>query len=142
MRALLDINVLIALLDSDHSLHRPAADWFAAYADAGWASCAITQNGCLRIMSHPAYPNPLPIAVIADRLRAATGNHVHEFWSDDVSMLDSTRIDPSRIHGPRQLTDVYLLALACKQNGRLVTFDQSVSIGAVKHAKTKNLLTI
>lgn len=142
MRALLDINVLIALLDSDHSLHRPAADWFAAHGDEGWASCAITQNGCLRIMSHPSYPNPLPISVVADHLREATRNRIHEFWPADVSLLDSARVDTSHIHGPRQLTDVYLLALACKQSGRFVTFDQSVSISAVIDARPKNLLKI
>jgi hypothetical protein len=75
-------------------------------------------------------------------LREATGNRIHEFWPADVSLLDPAQVDTSRIHGPRQLTDVYLLALACRQNGRLVTFDQSVSIGAVKHARPKNLLTI
>jgi hypothetical protein len=142
MRALLDINVLIALLDSDHSLHRTAAAWFTDNAGGGWASCAITQNGCLRIMSHASYPNPLPISVIADRLRDATSNRIHEFWAADVSLLNSARIDTSRIHGPRQLTDVYLLALACAQNGRFVTLDHSVSIGAVIDAKPKNLLKI
>jgi toxin-antitoxin system PIN domain toxin len=142
MRALLDINVLIALLNSDHGLHRTAATLFAANAAGGWASCAITQNGCLRIMSHPSYPNPLPISVIADRLREATSNRDHEFWSADVSLLDAGRIDASRIHGPRQLTDVYLLALACRQDGRFVTLDQSASVGAVIGARPKNLLKI
>ena len=61
MRALLDVNVLIALLDADHSLHARATDWFASHARAGWASCPITQNGCVRIMSHPGYPNTLPV---------------------------------------------------------------------------------
>ena len=46
MRALLDVNVLIALLDADHSLHA-ATRWFAANAKEGWASCPITQNGCV-----------------------------------------------------------------------------------------------
>jgi predicted nucleic acid-binding protein len=54
MRALLDINVLIALHDRDHVHHVLAAQWFARNADKGWASCPLTQNGCLRIMSQPA----------------------------------------------------------------------------------------
>ena len=61
MRALLDINVLIALLDSDHSLHSQATGWFDKYANDGWASCPITQNGCVRVMSNPAYPGALPV---------------------------------------------------------------------------------
>ena len=60
MRALLDVNVLIALLDADHSLHARATHWFETHARRGWASCPITQNGCVRIMSHPGYPNALP----------------------------------------------------------------------------------
>ena len=47
MRALLDVNVLIALLDADHVSHHEARAWFAAHASLGWASCAITQNGCI-----------------------------------------------------------------------------------------------
>lgn len=57
MRALLDVNVLIALLDADHSLHERATQWWMRHARNGWASCPITQNGCIRIMSHPGYAN-------------------------------------------------------------------------------------
>ena len=91
MRALLDVNVLIALLDSDHSLHRRAIDWFAANARLGWASCPITQNGCVRIMSQPGYPNPLPTARVAERLREATSTPHHLFVSDALSLLDQKR---------------------------------------------------
>jgi predicted nucleic acid-binding protein len=31
MRALLDVNVLIALLDSDHASHAPAINWFTVH---------------------------------------------------------------------------------------------------------------
>lgn len=50
------MNVLIALLDADHVSHRSASAWFAAHAKLGWASGAITQNGCLRVMTQPGYP--------------------------------------------------------------------------------------
>lgn len=56
MRALLDVNFLIALLDSDHVRHAHAASWLRANGKLGWASCPITQNGCVRIMSLPSYP--------------------------------------------------------------------------------------
>lgn len=56
MRALLDINILIALLDSGHIHHRLATEWVEKNINAGWASCPITQNGCIRIMSQPGYP--------------------------------------------------------------------------------------
>jgi toxin-antitoxin system PIN domain toxin len=139
MRALLDVNVLIALLDSDHTLHWPATDWFARQRDEGWASCPITQNGCVRIMSHPSYPNPLPVQAIIERLVEATFTRLHEFWPDDISLLDQQLVDAGRIHGPRQLTDVYLLALAVRHGGRFATFNQSVSVEAIKGARTDDL---
>ena len=141
-RALLDINVLIALLDPDHSLHPRARDWFGRNAASGWASCPLTQNGCLRIMSHPGYPNPLPVRSVVERLREATGSAYHESWADDVSLLDPRIADAGRIHGPRQLTDVYLLALAVGRAGRFVTFGASVPLSAVKGAEKKHLVAL
>ena len=142
MRALLDVNVLIALLDADHSLHERAFEWFGAHARGGWASCPISQNGCLRIMSHPGYPNPLPVAAVMERLAAATRSSYHQFWPDDVSLLDPLIADPARIHGPRQLTDLFLLALAIHHGGRFVTFDTAVSLNAIKGAEKKHLVIL
>ena len=142
MRALLDVNVLIALLDADHASHRSALAWFGDHARGGWASCPITQNGCVRIMSHPGYPNAHSVLEIVQRLRAATADRTHQFWPDSQSLLDERLIDATRVHGPRQLTDVYLLALAVKNGGRLVTFDASIAIGAVKGAKAQHLLQL
>ncbi len=140
MRSLLDVNVLIALLDSDHVSHRSAVAWFREHATQGWASCPITENGCVRIMSHPSYPNAHSVLEIAARLRAATAHDAHEFWADDQSFLDEKLVDASKVHGARQLTDVYLLALAVKHRGRLVTFDASIAIGAVKGARREHLI--
>jgi hypothetical protein len=142
MRALLDVNVLIALLDADHSLHPRAIEWFGEQARAGWASCPITQNGCIRIMSHGGYPNALPVQAVMQRLADACAGTFHEFWPDDLSLLDATVADPARIHGPRQLTDLYLLALAVRRAGRFVTFDAAVSIDAVRGAQKKHLLRL
>lgn len=141
-RALLDINVLIALLDPDHSLHERAREWFSRNTASGWASCPLTQNGCVRIMSHPAYPNALPVGSVIERLREATASAYHQFWADDVSLLDPRIADASRIHGPRQLTDAYLLALAVRRDGRLATFDTSVPLSAIKGAEKKHLVAL
>ena len=142
MRALLDVNVLIALLDADHSLHARATRWFAGHARSGWASCPITQNGCIRIMSHPSYPNALSVRAVIERLMQASTSALHVFWPDDVSLLDAKVADSARIHGPRQLTDVYLLALAVRHNGQFVTFDASVSVDAIRSAGKRHLLTL
>lgn len=142
MRSLLDVNILIALLDADHASHRAALEWFKNHAEDGWASCPITQNGCVRIMSHPSYPYAPPITAVVERLRAATAHPAHEFWADDLSLLDEAAIDTTRIHGSRQLTDAYLLGLAVRHNGRLATFDSAILMSAVVGAKPRHLLTL
>ena len=142
MRALLDVNVLVALFDANHSLHAPAIRWFDEHGDAGWASCPITQNGCVRVMSQPSYPEHVPVVNIVDRLRQAAAHRAHEFWPDDVTLLDDKNIDATRVHGPNQLTDVYLLALAVAHGGCLVTLDQSIPVAAVKGAQKKHLMVI
>ena len=139
MRALLDVNVLIALLDTDHVHHAPASEWLARNIEKGWASCPITQNGCVRILSQPKYPNPLPAAQVADRLAEAAATSHHEFWPDSVSLLDATVVDRSRLVSPRQVTDAYLLALAVARSGRFVTFDRSVPLAAVMGATPAHL---
>lgn len=142
MTGLFDVNVLIALLDADHVSHAAALGWFSEHAESGWASCPITQNGCARIMSHPNYPNARSVSEVAGRLRSATSQPAHRFWADDVSLLDTGIIDLTRVHGPRQLTDAYLLALAVAHGGRLVTFDGAIPIAAVHGAKPRNLVVL
>jgi toxin-antitoxin system PIN domain toxin len=142
MRSLLDVNVLIALLDSDHASHDAAISWFAQHAAEGWASCPITQNGCIRIMSNPSYPNHFPVEAVTKRLAEACRADIHDFWPDQLSLLDSDVVDVTRIHGPRQLTDIYLLAVAVQRKGRLVTFDTGIALAAVKRAGKHNLLVL
>ena len=139
MRALLDVNVLIALLDEGHVHHGLAMIWLESEISHGWASCPLTQNGCIRIMSQPKYPASLAAAQVADRLAEAANSPEHEFWPADVNMLEDSAIDWTRVLGHRQVTDVYLLALAVKHGGRFVTFDRRIVLEAVKGASTKNL---
>lgn len=142
MRALLDINVLLALLDRDHLDHERARSWFEAEITGGWASCAITENGFVRVISQPRYPNPITPAEAASLLAGATEQPHHLFWSCDLSLLDASVVDRSRLHGPRQVTDAYLLALATEHLGRFVTFDQSVSLAVVRGATADNLTVV
>ena len=142
MRSLLDVNVLVALFDGNHSLHGSATRWFEEHGAAGWASCPITQNGCIRVMSQPSYPERMPVVSLVERLRQATAHRAHQFWPDDASLLDEAAVDPTRIHGPAQVTDVYLLALAVAHSGRLVTLDQAIPLAAVKGAQAKHLVVI
>jgi toxin-antitoxin system PIN domain toxin len=133
---LLDVNVLIALIDPAHVGHDAAHRWFEAEGKAGWATCPITENGVIRIVGHPKYPNtPGSAALVADivaRLRALPG---HVFWPDDISLVASPHVDASAVLTAAQVTDTYLLALAVAHGGRLATFDRRLSAKAVKGGK-------
>ena len=141
MRGLLDVNVLIALIDADHSFHERSHKWLAKNIQHGWASCPLTENAVVRIMSNPNYFSSIrhtPQDLIG-RLRTFVEHADHRFWHDEISLRDPKIFAADRIHGARQLTDLYLLALATKNRGRLVTFDQGISLSAVTGAKAENL---
>ena len=129
-RALLDVNVLLALLDADHTEHGRAWGWLDAEIGDGWASCAITQNGFVRVISQPRYPSPISPSEAMTLLGRAAADPHHAFWSCEVSLLDPQVLDATRVHGPRQVTDAYLLALAVAHDGRFVTFDHAVTSAA------------
>jgi uncharacterized protein len=141
-RALLDVNVLIALLDFDHIHHARAATWLSENIAAGWASCAITQNGCVRIMSQPGYPNALPAARVAQRLREATGTEHHRFVASDLSLLDARCFDTEQLLGHRQVTDAYLLGLTVAHALKLVTFDGGVAVRVARGFESTRLVVL
>ena len=93
-------------------------------------------------MSQPRYPNPVPTGEVIKRLQDAAATSYHEFWPDDLTILDQTLVDSERIHGPKQVTDVYLLALAVEHSGRFVTFDGTVPLSAVRGAGKDHLSVI
>ena len=142
MRALLDVNVLIALLDAEHVHHEAARRWLRDNIRHGWATCPITENGCLRIMAQPGYSNCLPVSAVAERLREATATRYHQFWPDTVSLLSPGVADWRRAVGPKQVTDAYLLALAVGRQGRFVTFDARIVPSIVVGAGARHVCSI
>ena len=142
-RALLDVNVLIALLDDAHVFSRRANEWLDA-SPRRVATCPIAENGVIRIMSAPAYSakHRATPEQVAEGLKALAEALDHEFWPDEVSLLDDTLVDFSRLHGHRQVTDAYLLALAVRRGGALASFDTAMPVSAVRGASRKHLLAI
>lgn len=133
MSYLLDVNVLIALLDQDHVFHERAEIWFEARMSEGWATCPITENGVLRIFGSPRYPQgPGLPRIAAAMIRELREFGVHEFWTDDLSMVSSAHVDISALGSAVHITDTYLLALAVSHKGKLATFDRRLSPDAVK----------
>lgn len=142
MIALLDANTLIALFDAAHVHHQTAHRWLAHHRADGWATCPLTQNACIRIISQPAYPGRLTVADIARRLHHATAAKDHHFWPDSISLHDPAVFDHSAMLTPRHLTDIYLLALAVKHHARLVTFDRHIPAAAVHAASASHLVVL
>ena len=142
MTALLDVNMLIALLDAAQIHHVRAKSWLMSQPDPGWASCPITQNGFIRIISHSAYPGSISTIQASSLHGNASRSPRHRFWPDDVSLLDSSLINPNLVHGPKQVTDIYLLALAVKNNGRLVALDRAIRLNGVLGAKPRHLVLL
>jgi toxin-antitoxin system PIN domain toxin len=144
VRALLDIHVIIALFDPDHAFHERAHVWWSVNRIQGWASCPLTENGAVRIMSHPNYSRILQFSPgeLISRIGEFADQTDHAFWGDSISLRDEGIFERDRMHSTRQITDLYLLALAVSHQGRLVTFDEGIPISAVRNAKITNLCVL
>lgn len=141
--ALLDVNVLVALFDPAHDNHEEAHHWFGRNRKHGWATCPITANGCIRVLSNPAYPTvKASPSEVTDRLRGLCSTVDHHFWQDSVSLLDESLFRAAMIVGHQKITDAYLLGLAVRNHGRLATFDRSIPLKAVQRAEPGNLVLI
>lgn len=119
--------MLIALAWPSHVHHDKAQAWFSENASSGWATCPMTQCGFVRISSNkkiiPEAVTPKEaLALIRDVLK----HKAHTFWADDIGILDD-HIPSQLLVGHRQIIDVYLLGLAIRQGGRLVTLDGGLS---------------
>jgi toxin-antitoxin system PIN domain toxin len=140
---LLDVNFLIALFDPDHIHHEVAHDWFENNRAAGWATSPITESGFLRVLSNPAYGTSVtrPLDLLAF-LRQACSSDDYAFWPAALSLRDESIFNPALMRGHRQVTDIYLLGLAVRMGGRLVTFDRTIPLGAVLGATRENVAVV
>jgi uncharacterized protein len=125
--ALLDLNILTALLWPTHEHHEVAHRWFRGRAHAPWATCSLTQLGFVRIVSNPAFsPDALsPIGALA-LLRENLAHPGHEFWTDSLQVPAAIKGMEAGLQGYKQLTDAYLLALAHRRKSILATFDRGL----------------
>jgi hypothetical protein len=141
-RFLLDVNLLIALMDPAHLQHDNAHEWFAVSGRKAWATCPLTENGVLRIVGHSRYPNsPGTPAAVAELMATFFAHPGHEFWPDDVTLLDSQRVHGARLLDSAHVTDTYLLALAATHGGKLATFDRNfVTDAAVNGRQSLHLI--
>ena len=141
--ALLDVNVLVALFDGNHTHHEAAHAWFAAHRELGWATCPITENGFVRVISNVAYPGRrTTLRDAIDRLSSFRDSGGHVFWLDTATLCDRNVFRPEHVSGHGQITDAYLLGLAAANGGRLASFDRRIVVDAVTGATSANLTII
>jgi toxin-antitoxin system PIN domain toxin len=124
---LLDLNVLIALTDDEHTHSRKAHLWWASIGMDEWAICPLTEVGYVRFVANPATRFPKgsvkrATKVLAE-LAAIPG---YRFWPMIESWTPLTAPFAERIFGQQQATDAYLLGIAIKEDGVLVTFDKGI----------------
>lgn len=119
MTALLDANVLIALVVTDHVHHDAAAGWLSA-ADTEFATCPITQGSLVRFLVRKGQS----AAAARDVVSAIESATRHEFWPDSVSFAD---VDLGGVVGHRQVTDAYLAQLARSRKAQLATLDSGLA---------------
>jgi toxin-antitoxin system PIN domain toxin len=135
LASLLDVNALIALVDADHVHHGAMQRWFLAQAKKGWATCPVVENGIVRVVSQPVYPSgqrsPQEVVRTLRRLKL-TRPQSHQFWADEISLTDESLFRAEFILAPRQVSDAYLLGLAAKHGGTLLSFDRSLPWQAIR----------
>jgi toxin-antitoxin system PIN domain toxin len=124
---LLDLNVLIALTDPEHIHRRKAERWFLSSGKDNWGVCPLTESGFIRLTTNPAMQTGTITVeraiVILQELRAHPG---YQYWPISGSWAVLTASFAVRITGHQQVTDAYLLGLAIKEDGVLVTFDRGI----------------
>jgi toxin-antitoxin system PIN domain toxin len=140
MRFLFDVNVWVALFDDAHVFSEQANE-LVETPGLQIATCPLVENGVIRVMNSPSYGRRGAVGIrqVRARLQQACDELDHEFWPDDVSLRDDGRVDFDRVHGHRQVTDVYLLAWAVAHGGCLVTFERGVPVSAVRGATARHL---
>ena len=78
-------------------------------------------------MGHPGYPggpgSPEEVRPLLQRLRSVPG---HLFWEDSISVADGRTVPSLQGITSKQLTDIYLLALAVQRGGGFATLDSHI----------------
>ena len=98
-------------------------------------TCATTENGVIRIISHPRYPNPQPVWVVMESLESLMQQGRHERVVEDVTLL-SKEVDRRALLSSGQITDSYLALLAHTHGASLATFDRRLSVSALPEGVT------
>lgn len=142
LKYLLDLNVLISLADPDAVHYSAVHRWFDGGGGKDWGVCPLTEAGFIRVTTNPQYRGAqrtiAQAAAILDEFSRSTG---YRYWSIPGTWSDLTAPFATRIVGHQQVTDAYLLGMAIREHGILVTFDQAIGYMAGTEFQ-RNLLVL
>jgi toxin-antitoxin system PIN domain toxin len=131
---LADVNVLVALTDRDHIHHGRVIRWFDRHGHRDWGVCAFTQAGFLRLMTNPKVSG-YSVSDATEMLLRLSDRPGYRYWpiTNDWVTLAAPFLE--RVFGHQQVTDAYLLGLAVKEGGVLVTMDKAVAhMAGIEHS--------
>ncbi|HEY0796991.1 MAG TPA: TA system VapC family ribonuclease toxin [Acidisarcina sp.] len=121
---LLDVSVLIALTEEDHVHRHTATKWFRT-PGLDWGLCSFSEAGFLRISSNPKL-GKLTMGEAGQLLKSFTSRVGYRFWPMLAGWISLDQRLRDRVFGHQQITDAYLLGLAIKEDGVLVTLDKGL----------------
>jgi uncharacterized protein len=140
---LLDVNVLIAMTWPSHEAQGRVQHWLSELGRDRWASCPFTQTAFVRILSNPAFsPNALTPGDAIALLQSNLGHSAHQFWHDDIGLVQAMALLQRKIVGHQQVTDAYLLALAIHNKGRLATLDRKITALLPEKTAARDVVTV
>ena len=98
--------------------------WFDSQA-RNWGLCAFSEAGFLRTSANPKAGN-LTVGDATDLLAALAERPGCSYWPITAGWASLSAPFSDRVFGHQQIADAFLLGLAIKENGVLVTLDKAI----------------
>ncbi len=127
--ALIDVNVLVAAHRADHPRHEVCREGLDGPYRQGFAWCAHTRNGFLRLVTHPGvFPSPTPLGIALEAVESWLRRPRAELFHDTKTSWQTFR---ELCHGQQTsgyaFYDLHLASLALAHGRELVSDDQGFS---------------
>ena len=134
------MNILVALTDKKHVHHELSTDRFNAQLSHNWGICAFTETSFIRFITRPTVGS-FSVSEASEILKRLAAHPGYKFWTMTETWSTITAPFKDRIFGHQQITDAYLVGMAVRENGVLVTLDKAVSHLAGREF-SRNVLTL
>jgi predicted nucleic acid-binding protein len=121
---LLDLNALIALAHTGHSLHAKAMSWYLSvmHSARGLHTCSITELGFVRVSVVTGLQADIAGAKQALGALKTSSKVPFKLIPDDLGVAQL----PAFVKTPQSVTDGHLAELARRHSIQLVTLDRGI----------------